>query len=247
MPDDNDPTPDEHTPPDEHRRLIPGWLVPLLIGLVTITAGVVTWRAGQLASAAAFEDRQSVGQTITQQQQVSEAGLATINDSVAYVSYVADFAEAAALDDLAAEAEEQGLAEVAARLRDQADDERTAATGEAQAVGVFGDQTLLAQIVADPTEPVPFDFDQALTENEAAVSTGITSPGVLDPDGWATQADTTRKQVRSLRVAALLLLLAVVAYTVAELTPRIVTRRAMFAVGSVIYIVVSVTTFSLVF
>ena len=34
--------------PTEEARRLPKWLVPGLIGLVTITAGLLTWRAGQL-------------------------------------------------------------------------------------------------------------------------------------------------------------------------------------------------------
>ena len=81
--------------PDSRRRVIPVWLVPLLIGVVTVTAGLFTWRAGQLGSSAAFEDRQSVGQTIQQQEQNVEVSLTAVNDAVAYVRYVADYAEAA--------------------------------------------------------------------------------------------------------------------------------------------------------
>jgi hypothetical protein len=231
----------------QSRSVIPRWLVPLLIGLVTITAGVVTWRAGQLASSAAFEDRQSVGQTIKQQQQLIEAGLSTVNASVAYVDYSADYAEAAALDDLAEEALQQGNAEIAESLVKSADQQRLTASAKAREVGVFGTESLLTQVVTDSTEPLPFDIMEQLAARQAAVSTGITSPGVLDPDAWATRADDTRTRVRWLRLATVLLLFSVVAYTVAELTSHIRTRRLAFVAGSVIYVVVAATTFVSVF
>jgi hypothetical protein len=232
---------------DASRRVIPRWLVPLLIGLVTITAGVVTWRAGQLASSAAFEDRQSVGQTIKQQQQLTEAGLSTVNAGVAYVEYVAAFAEATALDDLADESESQGDTELASDLRTQADETRLTASAKARAVGVFGTESLLTQVVTDSKEPLPFDIQEQLTSRRAELSTGITSPGVLDPDAWAAKADDTRTQVRALRLAAVLLLFGAVAYTVAELTPSARTRRVGFLAGSAIYAIVTVTTFVSVF
>ena len=229
------------------QRLIPRWLVPLLIGVVTITAGVVTWRAGQLASSAAFEDRQSVGQTIKQQQQFTEAGLSTVNAAVGYVDYVADFAEAAAIDDLAAESEENGNTTVAAELRRDADELRLAATGKARAVGVFGTESVLTQVVTESDQPLPFDIEEELDSRQAAASSGITSPGKLDPDGWADKADDTRTRVRALRLATVLLLFAVVAYTVAEVTRSTGTRRLAFVAGSIIFVVVTTTTFVSVF
>lgn len=224
--------------PDEARRL-PRWLVPALIGLVTITAGLVTWRAGQLGSTAAYEDRQSVGQTITQQQQVTEAGLATTAQASAYVAYAADLADAAALEDLAAEAAAQGRDDVAADLLSQAQRVVTSADELAEAQGVFSQQELLRRQIT-PTDPAQgaggFDIEARFETLKADASAGVTSPGVLDPDAWAARADETRANVRSLRHATVFMLMAVAAYTVAELARRRSTRLAGFAVGGVIYI-----------
>lgn len=236
------PAPDEPSTTRDRRQL-PPWLVPMLIGLVTITAGLFTWRAGQLASSAAYEDRQAVGQTIKQENLRVEAGLATVNQAVAYVDYAADFAEAAALDSTAAELVVQGLPEVAADVEGEADVLRLSATDKAAAVGVFGEQAILDQAIADPDKPIPFDLDEQLKGNQAAVGTGIASPGVLDPDRWAEAADDTRQRVRLLRWDTLLLLLSVLAFTVAQLAPRRSSRRIGFAVGSVVYLFVTVATF----
>ncbi len=238
--------PDESKQPDEPRDL-PPWIVPLLIGLVTITAGVFTWRAGQLGSSAAYQDRQSVSQTITQQQQDTEAGLKTVNDAVNYIGYAADFAQAAAVDDLAQEADDQGEANAAQDLRTQAQELRDSASAEVVAVGVFGTQQVLTQSATDPTMPIPFSTQEQLLTNSADVSTGITSPGVLDPNGWAAKADDTRERVRGLRLYAFFLVGAAVAYTIAELAPRRWVRRIGFGVGSVVYAFVAITGFITVF
>jgi hypothetical protein len=59
-------------------------LLALLLGLVTIGAGLFSWRAGQLGSTAAFDDRQSIGQTIKQEQQKLEVALIGAVDAVSY-------------------------------------------------------------------------------------------------------------------------------------------------------------------
>ena len=237
----------QHSRPDPRRRIIPVWLVPLLIGVVTVTAGLFTWRAGQLGSSAAFEDRQSVGQTIQQQEQRVEVSLGAVNDAVAYVRYVADFAEAAALDDIATELTEQQQDTFATTFSDDADTLRVSATELAAASGVFGQQTLLAEIVRLSDQPQPFDIDDQIASLEAQATTGIASAGQLDPQRWADQADDTRDRVRALRLATLLLLVAVVAYTVAQLAEHRPTRWAGFAVGSAFFSVVTVTTIATVF
>lgn len=229
---DDDDTPAQA--PTEEARKLPKWLVPGLIGLVTITAGLLTWRAGQLGSSAAYEDRQSVGQTITQETQRTEAGLATAQQATGYVTYRAGIANAEALEDLAAEAAEQGQSDVAAELVDQAEVTRQSAEALAEAAGTFGTQTLLNQQVAgDSAEP--FDMVERFDANVAAAATGIASAGVLDPQAWADMAEDTRQRVRELRWATLAMLIAVTAYTVAELARRRPTRFVAFGIGGIVY------------
>ena len=124
------------------RRIIPTWLIPLMIGIVTVTAGIVTWRAGQLGSSAAFEDRQSVGQTIRQQEIATEARLGATAQASDYMRYLADFSEAEALDGVAAELEAQGASAAAEATRTDADDLRTLAS-----------RTAVAARVSEPSSP----------------------------------------------------------------------------------------------
>lgn len=224
------------------RRRLPPWFIPLVIGLVTITAGVFTWRAGQLASSAAFDDRQSVGQTITEQEIAVEARLAAVNDAVVYVGYVAEFAEAAALDDLAEELSEQGFDGFAATFADDADQLRDNASRRAQAAGVFGEESLLVQRVASPDVPLDFDVDSQVRRIEAQLTSGVGSPGVVDPDRWAEQADDTRQRVRGLRVATFMLLIAVAALTVAQLSVRRPTRLVGAGAGTLVFLSTVVVT-----
>jgi uncharacterized protein YidB (DUF937 family) len=242
-------TDDDHEPipSDDRPRRIPVWVIPLMIGIVAVTAGVFTWRAGQLGSAAAFEDRQAVGQTIKQQQVEVEARLGAIEAAVGYVRYRADYAEAAALDDLADQLSAQGIDALASSLEADASRLRISASELAVAAGVFGRQSFLNQVVTSSDVPVPFEFQEKVRQLETQLTTGIGSPGALDPDEWADRADDTRSRVRALRIAAMLLLTAAVAFTVAQLTARRPTRWAGTAVGSALFLVVSAATVMTVF
>ena len=111
-------------------------LIALLLGVTTILAGLFTWRAGQLGSAAAFNDRQAIGQTIKQEAQNVQVGVGGALDGAEYVRYVADYAEANAVDNDAetlAALEEDDIALIRTR---QAADLRRAATIRAASNGV---------------------------------------------------------------------------------------------------------------
>jgi hypothetical protein len=160
---------------------------------------------------------------------------------------VAAYAEAGAIDALVPTLEAQGADVLAGTFAAQADEQRVAASDLAEASGLFGEQTLLTQLVASPDEVLPFDLDDQIELLQAEVTTGLRSPGVPNPDDWAEQADDTRDRVRSLRLATLLLLVAVVCYTTAQLTDRALTRRVGAALGSTVFVTVAVTTVVTVF
>src|SRR3954452_4342697 len=74
------------------------WAVAFLIGLATVTATGFGWRAAQIGSTAAFDDRQSISQTIEVEQQRVEREIAIADQTREYARYRADYAVAAALD-----------------------------------------------------------------------------------------------------------------------------------------------------
>lgn len=234
----------EETGRPAQRRIIPTWLIPLMIGIVTVTAGVVTWRAGQLGSSAAFEDRQAVGQTIRQQEIATEARLGATAQASDYMRYLADFSEAEALDGVADDLEAQGATAAADATRTDADDLRTLTSRTALAARVFSRQQILRQQATDPTEALPFDIQEKVAQLEAEAQVGLDAPGVLEPDVWAERANDTRDRVRALRLAALGLLAAVVAYTIAQLADRRIVRWIGAGVGTVLYVGVTIAAFA---
>lgn len=221
-------------------------ILALLLGLVTIGAATFTWRAGQIASGAAFDDRQAVSQTIKQEQQNLELALTVTNQAVGYVRYVVDYGEAAALD---AEGEVFAAAgdEVFAGVRfGEADDMRRAATTRAAAQGIFGQSAIASDILAPSAEPRDFDLVSQFQLLQQEAQTNIDSPGVLDPDAFAEDANDKRDRVRGLKIAALIMVIAVAFLTVAQVAPRRVARLAAGATGTVIALITTIVTFNTV-
>ena len=68
-----------------------------LIGLATVTATGFGWRAAQIGSTAAFDDRQSIGETVRVEQAAVQRTVALETAARAYARYRADYARAATL------------------------------------------------------------------------------------------------------------------------------------------------------
>lgn len=166
-------------------------------------------------------------------------------DAREYVRYRADYATAAALDREAARLAAAGAPRAAAVSRAEADALREGATRRAVASGVFGQFTVGSDLLQPTAEPRPFDYRKharALAEEQ---SVALDSPAHLDPESWAAAANDIRSRVRSLARWAILMLVAILLYTIAEVT---LPRRAAYLLvvcGLVVYVtgvVIGLTT-----
>ncbi len=193
-------------------------LIAFAIGLVTITAGLFAWRAGQIGSTANFDDRQSVGQEIDSQQVRIEVAVEAARQARQYDRYLADYA----VSDSLPPAESEQV--------------RTEATERAFASGVFGRAT-----VADPRlvtdEPRPFDITERIAELTTAATTGLTATGAADPQVLADDSDSIRARVRTLTQWGALLLMSVVLFTAAEVTASSRVRQVAAPLGALAYVV----------
>ncbi len=224
------------------------WLIAFLIGIATVLAALFGWRAAQIGSTAAFNDRQSISETIKVEQRDINATIAAVGDAGEYARYRADYAEAQALDAQATRLDDAGSPELAAASRAEARSLRSGATLRAADAGVFGRFTITNDLRSPRPQPRPFDFDAHLAALVAEAETGLTSPGVLDPDGWADDSEGIRDRVNGLVVWAFLLILAVFFYTIAEVFSkyRILAYSAM-AVGVCIFLFAAIGGFTVDF
>lgn len=192
------------------------WIIAGLIGLATVLAAIFGWRAAQIGSTAAFDDRQSISETIKVEQRDINATITAVGDAGQYARYRADYAVAAALDAEAAALDAAGSPTLAEVSRAEAEGLRRGSTTRAADAGVFGAFTISDDLQAPSPQPRPFDFDQRLDSLIQEAQTGLASPGQLDPDSWAEESEGIRERVNDLVMWAFFLILAVFFYTVAE-------------------------------
>ncbi len=201
------------------------WVIAFLIGAATVFAAAYGWRAAAIGSTAAFDDRQSISESIKQEQQTIDIGLAVGSDTRNYTRYLADYAVAAELENQADGLGNAGDDAAANGDRREAGFLRRSATARAADSGVFGRSTI-ADDLAKPSEtPRPYSLEEQLKARAAEAKTGIGSPGQLNPDRWAQESESIRDRINGLAVWALVMLVAVLMFTVAEANSS---RRALF-------------------
>ncbi len=209
-------------------------LIALMIGIGTISAGLMTWRAGQIGSTAAYEDRQSIGEQVDQENVRIDVAVEASRQARQYDRYLAEYELAAELDADAEMLGSTGRPEAADAARSEATALRTAATDRAEAAGVFGIAVLEAEPGEVGVEPLPFDLATRIDSLLAEESTGLDSSSDLHPQQWADEADGIRERIRNLTYWVALLLLAVVLLTGAEVTVSRGLRRSGLALGTVL-------------
>jgi hypothetical protein len=203
------------------------------------------WRAAQIGSTAAYDDRQSISETVSVEQGAVARAVAVAADAREYVRYRADYAVAAALDHEAERLAAGGAARLAAVSRAEAAAFRLGATRRAAEAGVFGRFTIGSDVLQPTSTPRPFDYRARARALAAEESTALDSPAKLDPGRWAQAANDIRVRVRDLTHWAFLMLIAVLLYTAAEVSRRRWLGYALIACGLAVYLtglVVGLTT-----
>ncbi|WCB95177.1 hypothetical protein DSM104299_03920 [Baekduia alba] len=205
------PARSQASPARRPRGLNRRWTVAFLIGLATVTATGFGWRAAQIGSTAAFDDRQAVGETVRVEQAAVQRTVALQAAARAYDRYRADFARAATLRGAGGDAV------------------RRAATRRAVDAGAFDAFAVSGDLLRPPRRPRPLDLDERERALIAQQSTALDAPAALDPDRWAREADAIRVRVNGLTRWAFVALLAVPLYTLAQLSTR---RRMVVAAAA---------------
>jgi hypothetical protein len=211
------------------------WAIAFLIGLATVTAATFTWRAAQIGSTAAYDDRQSISETVRSEQGNVQRTITIAAAAREYVRYRADYGVAAALDREAARLTAAGADRLAEVSRTEAAALREGATRRAAEAGVFGRSTIGTDLLKPTASPRPFDIDARRRALEAEQSTALDSPGKLDPNGFARQADDIRDRVNGLVRFAFVIAFAVLLYTLAEVSTRRRPTVAFAVAGIAVY------------
>jgi hypothetical protein len=223
---------------EERKFTAQQWVVVLLIGLSTVMAAFFGWRAAAIGSTAAYDDRQSISESIKVEQREIDVSLATSQDSAEYVRYLGDYALAGELQSQAGAIAAAGDDEGAASARREADALRRSATERAADNGVFGPFSITSDLREPSPLPRPYSFEAQLEANATAEATAFDSTGDLDPQSWADDAEAIRDRIEGLSVWTFILLAAVLLLTIAQVNSD---RRTVFysfvALGSVALLV----------
>ena len=228
------PPPVPPAPNDDSEWLDSKVVIAVLIGLVSVTGAVLTWRSALLGSAATDSDRQAIVETVAQQQNQAAAETTLRSEQEAFASYRANLDAAAKLR---AEARE---------LRDQdLEAEAEAALAEARALRAEADE-LVALIV--PLQYVTTDDEGVLQFDEALRRDDLRRQDVaatnVDPLRTAANGDALRYRSQRLVGFIVILAAAVVVLTLAELTRRYKLRFTLAGVAMAVYVVATIVAFA---
>ncbi len=211
------------------------WVVAFLVGTATVLAAAFGWRAAAIGSTAAFDDRQSISETLAAERQTIDVGLGAANDNLDYTRYLADYAVAAELDNQADAQEKAGRQKAASDARREAQLLRRSSTQRAADAGVFGRYSIAGDLAQPSATPRPFNLEDRVEARRVEEATGIDSPGQLDPDRWAQEAEGIRDRINGLAVWSLIMLIAVLLFTVGEANSA---RRPVFYAATALGVVV---------
>jgi hypothetical protein len=196
-----------------------------LIGTATVIAAIFGWRAAAIGSTAAYDDRQSISETVRVEEQRIEIGIAVVGDTREHTRYLADYAAAAELENQAAALAAAGEDLAAEENRAEARALRATATEQAVEAGVFGRFSVQDDLRQPTATPRPFSLEQRAATRTAEATTTLGSPGRLDPGGWAESAEGIRDRIQGLAVWTFVLLVSVLLFTLAQASTR---RRPAF-------------------
>ena len=197
------------------------WAILFMVGVATVTATAFGWRSAQIGSTAAFDDRQSISETVAVEQGAVQRAGAIAAETREYDRYRADYAVAAAFD-------RRGNTR-------QGDALRLGATRRAAAAGVFGPSTIGDDLLQPRLVARPFDAGARARGLTAEAATQLDSPAALDPDRWAESATAIRERSRGLTRWGLVALMAVPLLTIAETSRRRRSAYGFAAAGVLVY------------
>ena len=203
-------------------------IIAVLIGLVSVTGAVVTWKSSQLGEKAVDRDRQAVAETVLQEQSNANVETRLRDEQQAFAQYKEDLTNAQLLDTQADQLGTSGLAVEAAQARDEAGALREVANDLASLT--FSTQ----YVKIDDTTGLPTDF--LLDQRRADLRRNDDQAAKVNPDQTVVQAVDFRRRSQRLEGWTIPLVLAVVLLTVATITKNAKARPWIASVAVVIYV-----------
>jgi hypothetical protein len=191
------------------RRVDVRLVIAVLIGLVSVTGAVMTWRSSKLGEKATDKDRQAVAETVLQEQSNANIETQVRNEAHAFEQYKEDLNNAQLLKQEGDSLENQSFFIEADQARDQARELQ-------QAAATLADNTFsLDYVQTDDTSKLPTAF--LIDKRRADLRRADEQAAQLHPDQTVQQAQDLRSRSQRLEAWTILLVLSVVLLTIATI------------------------------
>jgi hypothetical protein len=214
-------------------------LIAILIGLVSVTGAVVTWRSAQLSEFATDLDRQAVADTVRQQQDAANDEIAVQDARSRVAAHAAALATAEVLEQQIGRFADAGNDEAAQAAADEAQEQRAIASSYL-AVGAIGGLDLVDYVVVDVDGRRTLD-ERALRIDLQALAE---AQALADPVQTVREANRLRADSQYLDGWIIPLVSAVVLLTIAQISRRGPLRLALTGLASVVWIASAVLAFT---
>lgn len=193
------------------RRMDLKLVIAVLIGLVSVTGAVLTWRSSKLGENATDKDRQAIAETVLQEQSNAKVETQVRDEAQAFAQYKEDLTNSQLLDKQANDLAAAGFPDQATQARDQARElERVADTLAGLTFSLdyvdFDDNGLAAN----------FNIDKRRSDLRRADD----QASQVNPDQTVQQAIDLRDRSQRLEGWTIPLVLSVVLLTIATITLR---------------------------
>lgn len=200
----------------------------MLIGLVSVTGAVITWKSSQLGEKAVDRDRQAVAETVLQEQSNANVETQVRDEQQAFAQYKEDLTNAQLLETQADTFDSSGLTVEAAQARDEAATLREVADRLASLT--FN----ISYVKVDTTTNLPTEF--LIDQRRADLRQNDDQASKVNPDQTVAQAVDFRKRSQRLEGWTIPLVVAVLLLTVATITRNARARPWLATVAVVIYV-----------
>lgn len=209
-------------------------VIPVLIGLVSVTGAVVTWQSALAGEKATDRDRQAVAETVQVSQAAADVEIVVQDAIVRFSEHAASLISAELLESDAERFRSIGNDAAAELAADEAVAERAVARRvlEGGAVG-------LAEYVDDSAEDPFFDSSQLRTDLVESVARDLQ----VDPEQTQAEANELREESERLDAWLIALVGAVVLLTFAQISRRRPFRLAFLGAGTAVWVVATVMAF----
>lgn len=211
------------------RRIDQKLVIAVLIGLVSVTGAVMTWRSSQLGEKAVDRDRQAIAETVLQEQSNANVETQLRDEQQAFAQYKQQLTNANLLEAEARQLEAAGATVDAARARDQAGEQREVANNLASLT--FS----TAYVVFDDASGLPKDF--LIDQRRSDLRQNDSQAAKVNPDQTVAQAVEFRQRSQRLEGWTIPLVLAVLLLTLGTITKRTQLRPWLAGAAVVVFVV----------